>query len=375
MRRTQNGIRGCLLALAIFAAGTIGVSLPEAAEAGGLGCRAHGEKPCYRPGIREFCYNTYNKGTATYNYYGCYYEDEEPDCAPGLLLIDNLCQDVGADRGITCCQDVVIAGRLMGYKAEIDISKATPIVPQPDLDYCLRTGGDRYDAVRRMSGWMSQPEYDTLVATNANFFQADQVAPNPHLYMCTTVLGPAVAKGKYVAGQGNDSVDGVDLYSLAIYTLDHARDIGRYADIFKSSELPSSRYISEIVRVAVSGTLLGKDGRYSSDTQLPWTKRTETVPRTAVGIKADGKTLVLVTIQNGDKTDGLTLKALAKLMMTTYGSQIVLNLDGGGSATFYAYDYNGEKPFLSPPSDKLPGLSNLTGDRYYRPFPIFLGFR
>ena len=325
--------------------------------------------------MREFCYNPYNTGTESYDYYGCYYMDEEPYCAPGLLLIDNLCQDVGADRGIVCCQDVIIAGRVVGYKAEIDTSKATPIVPQPDLEYCLWTGGDRFDAVRRMSGWMSEPEYDTLVAANANFFQADRVAPNPHLYMCTTVLGPAVAKGAYVAGEGYDSVDGVDLYSLAIYTLDHAREIGRYADIFKSSELPSSRIISSIVRAAVSGTLLGKDGQYSPGTQLLWTKPTETVPRTAVGIKADGKTLVLVTIQNGDKTNGLTLEALAKLMMTTYGSQIVLNLDGGGSATFYAYDYNGEKPFLSPPSDKLPGLSDLTGDRYFRPFPIFLGFR
>lgn len=57
-------------------------------------------------------------------------------------------------------------------------------------------------------------------------------------------------------------------------------------------------------------------------------------PRTAVGIAAGGRRLLLVTVDGRQKpySDGMTLRELAALMLAL-GARDALNLDGGGSTT------------------------------------------
>jgi hypothetical protein len=75
-------------------------------------------------------------------------------------------------------------------------------------------------------------------------------------------------------------------------------------------------------------------------------------PRTAVGIRPDGKWVFVVA--DGRRPDfsiGMTLAELAELMLSL-GCAEALNLDGGGSSTFYLYgrvmnlpsDLTGERP-------------------------------
>ena len=57
-------------------------------------------------------------------------------------------------------------------------------------------------------------------------------------------------------------------------------------------------------------------------------------PRTAVGIAANGKRVILVVVdgRRAGYSDGMTLRELAGLMMSL-GARDALNLDGGGSTT------------------------------------------
>ncbi len=56
--------------------------------------------------------------------------------------------------------------------------------------------------------------------------------------------------------------------------------------------------------------------------------------RTAMGVRADGHIVIVIAEQGINKTNGLTLPALANLMQSLK-CQYAINLDGGGSSTLY----------------------------------------
>ncbi len=79
-------------------------------------------------------------------------------------------------------------------------------------------------------------------------------------------------------------------------------------------------------------------------------------PRTAVGIKSDGKVLLLtVDGREPGHSMGLTLRELANVMIAS-GARDALNLDGGGSTTFVMDDP------CTPAND--PKVMNLSCDLY-----------
>ena len=61
-------------------------------------------------------------------------------------------------------------------------------------------------------------------------------------------------------------------------------------------------------------------------------------PRTAIGIKADGTYLFVVSDGRTDESEGLSLAELAEFMQSL-GAETAYNLDGGGSSTMV---FNGE---------------------------------
>lgn len=96
-------------------------------------------------------------------------------------------------------------------------------------------------------------------------------------------------------------------------------------------------------------------------------------PRTAAGLTADGRTLVLV-VADGRRPGwavGLTLPELAAEMIAL-GCTNVINFDGGGSATMVARTPDGKFKVLNTPSDGSTFLLPLSIER---PVPYVLGVR
>jgi len=98
-----------------------------------------------------------------------------------------------------------------------------------------------------------------------------------------------------------------------------------------ADEIPQSR-----ITQAVSGRpMLVRSGAVEEEglSLLDWARRRH--PRTAVGVSADGRTVILV-VSDGRQTHsrGMTLFEVAELMVEL-GADAAINLDGGGSSAMY----------------------------------------
>ncbi len=109
-----------------------------------------------------------------------------------------------------------------------------------------------------------------------------------------------------------------------------------------------------------AGGLLVEDGGNTGTTALP--RPLERHPRTAAGLTADGKTLVLLVIDGRQPgwSIGMTLPELADLMIKL-GAEAAVNLDGGGSSSF----------IFAPPDGEL--VTNRPSDGRWRPVGASLG--
>lgn len=104
---------------------------------------------------------------------------------------------------------------------------------------------------------------------------------------------------------------------------------------------------------SIPGTLLVEGGK-----NLGATARVEPAkrhPRTAAGVSADGRTLVLVVIDGRQRewSVGMTLPELADLLIQR-GCTAGVNLDGGGSTTLVYTPRGGEPKVMNRPSDGRP---------------------
>ncbi|GAA1438621.1 hypothetical protein GCM10009641_44280 [Mycobacterium cookii] len=93
-------------------------------------------------------------------------------------------------------------------------------------------------------------------------------------------------------------------------------------------------------------------------------------PRTAVGIDADGrKLLILVVDGRSTASRGYTMVELADLM-TALGAENAINLDGGGSSAMYTRTGTGAMGIVNEPSDGGERLvPNAFGIVYHAPLP------
>jgi hypothetical protein len=74
-------------------------------------------------------------------------------------------------------------------------------------------------------------------------------------------------------------------------------------------------------------------------------------PRTAVGIDADGRRLLILVVDGRSASSrGYTMVELANIM-TALGAENALNLDGGGSSTMYTRAGTGAMAIVNEPSD------------------------
>lgn len=93
-------------------------------------------------------------------------------------------------------------------------------------------------------------------------------------------------------------------------------------------------------------------------------------PRTAVGIDADGrKLLILVVDGRSSVSRGYTMVELAD-MMTALGAENAINLDGGGSSAMYTRTASGAMGIVNEPSDGSERLvANAFGVVYHGELP------
>ena len=56
-------------------------------------------------------------------------------------------------------------------------------------------------------------------------------------------------------------------------------------------------------------------------------------PRTAIGLTADGRVLIVVVDGRQGSSSGMSLLELAQFMANRLGAEVAMNLDGGGSST------------------------------------------
>jgi exopolysaccharide biosynthesis protein len=150
-----------------------------------------------------------------------------------------------------------------------------------------------------------------------------------------TVSGPAMTDGQTWATPGEK--DGRP--SLII-------DAKGQPHIAKVKDPPSDarQVIAGSDIIVEGGKSVARTGKGFPDTRHP---------RTAVGIGDGGKRLVLVVVdgRNKDKSVGMSLSELAKVMLELK-CESALNLDGGGSSVIVLRDpKTGEQEILNHPSD------------------------
>jgi hypothetical protein len=74
-------------------------------------------------------------------------------------------------------------------------------------------------------------------------------------------------------------------------------------------------------------------------------------PRTAVGLDADGRKLLILVVDGRSAVSrGYTMVELADIM-TALGAENAINLDGGGSSAMYSRTASGAMGLVNEPSD------------------------
>jgi hypothetical protein len=183
-----------------------------------------------------------------------------------------------------------------------------------------------------------------VLAVNAHFFVRlddgeDAVPPG----IPVDLLGPCRSAGRAVAPGRND---GKASPVLAVTKDGRAR----IAMLTPRESDKMDAVVSGLPELdGVSGSLLVKNGRNLGETALP--RPTERHPRTAVGLSADNRTLIVAVIDGRDPawSVGVTLPELADILIKL-GAATAVNLDGGGSSSFIFAPPGGEQ-VINHPSD------------------------
>lgn len=163
------------------------------------------------------------------------------------------------------------------------------------------------------------------VAINGDFFSYDGYP----------TIGLAIGGGEVWPGSRDGALEGF----IAVGR-DNRAELSPPAEIVD----PPAEWMSEVV----SGRPLIVDGGVALETTDCGPHFCARHPRTGVGISADGKTLILATIDGRTSLSvGATTKELGGLM-AEMGAWRAINLDGGGSTTMYVAAEGG---VVNAPSD------------------------
>ncbi|MBL9202448.1 MAG: phosphodiester glycosidase family protein [Opitutaceae bacterium] len=241
----------------------------------------------------------------------------------------------------------------------------------PGLSFKLSPPAGARDAVRQTTLAFLRQEKAQL-AVNAHFF-----VPFPSPDTDVDLVGLAVSAGRIVSPFEPQPVSaGFPDQSYAI--LAHAPALNldpgnRAALVRRDPAYPDGRHTLPRVTLwnAVSGsaqivtdgaptipTYTGAPGGLRPANNYSDARSWYALPRarTAVGLTADGRRLVIFTADQAAGSAGLTVAEVARFLVRDYRVAQALNLDGGGSTTLAMQDpVTGEPRLVNTPSDPPPG--------------------
>lgn len=115
---------------------------------------------------------------------------------------------------------------------------------------------------------------------------------------------------------------------------------------WKLTGLPDGLHTHQIREIVSSGPILIRDGETNDSQSSFWTDKH---PRSALGIRADQRAIVLVLVDGRwNQSVGISLQDLTKLMLHL-GAHNAINFDGGGSSALAA-KVKGKNKVLNHPS-------------------------
>lgn len=248
------------------------------------------------------------------------------------------------------CSDGPIRGLIAEVLLDdplVDMVVSAPVVPPLSEGDSILTGVDEW----------AESQGVTL-AVNANFFSL--MAPLPDGRRPGEVIGLSVSDGHIVSparkfrGVGDPALLIIEGHKARISTAEGSIFPGvteAVAGVGGSETDPDRGGL--LVRASRN---LGATCRVEPDKRHP---------RTAAGVSGDGRTLWLVTVdgRQPDWSVGMTLPELGDLMIEL-GAVDALNLDGGGSTSFWYMPAGAAAPTVNRPSDgKFRLVANQIGVR------------
>ena len=258
-----------------------------------------------------------------------------------------------------------------GYTATIDLTKVQPIVPRTsDPTPCpqgnLSTVVPNIPAVPT-DNWIDDPAYAPRLAVNGSYFDVSSgsawTEKCSHVFGYTMSNGTVVRQAEMIEAQNSPPLQPG---TLAFYSLTPQNPP---AQIVWKAVPPAGNGVIPGVVNAISGVQLVVNSAYVGDSETG-PEADSARARTAVGLTADNRSLIVVSVSG---PNGMTsLGALASYLISL-GAVNAINLDGGGSATFYYLRNNG-LVVKSIPMDKPPE-KQFQGMMLYRPIANFLGFQ
>ncbi len=238
---------------------------------------------------------------------------------------------------------------------------------EPGISFKLTPPSGTRDTVRQTTLEFLDQE-KAQIAINVHFF-----VPYPSAQTEVDVVGLAVSRGKiYSPFEGQPVGPGYVDQSYAIVGHAPALNIdlsNRISVVHRDPAFPDNRHTRPRARLwnafAGSAQIVG-DGRRTvpgytgiagglnpskgySDTNS-WYSLPKA--RTAVGVTADRRTLVLFTVDQAAGSAGMTVGEVADLLIEDYRVADALNLDGGGSTTLAMQD----------PVTRRGRIVNVSGD-------------
>lgn len=210
----------------------------------------------------------------------------------------------------------------------------------PTSDFTLRLA---YRPVRTKTSDMARKQH-AVAAVNGSFFDMNRHHPVLFLRIDGVDLGST---------SPDEAVLALDDYQFGTLAMEHDSVF-----ILKTDTVPQWEEGLPYPNLMTARPLLLFDGEaVPSREDLGFVSDRHN--RTAVGISPDGTVLLVVVDGRASEAAGMSLQELQQVMRWL-GCHTALNLDGGGSATFYA-DWGGNHGVLNCPSDN--GRFDHEGER------------
>jgi MYXO-CTERM domain-containing protein len=237
-------------------------------------------------------------------------------------------------------------------------STATQKIHVVEIDTSLRT--IRLRATPPAGGGQTVPAFaagaGVHVAINGDF--GTRVAP-------WKTSGLAMGAGDVWTNTKDSTIEG-----FIAFGRDNSIQLSAPADVLAEPEDWMSEIVGGRPLIVEDGVALAAVPPYSRDGCAPHFCQPE--PRSAVGVAADGTTLILATVDGRRSgANGMTTQQLGALMVEL-GAHRALNIDGGGSTTLWIEN---EAGVVNQPSDGCCRVvSNHLGIEIVEPFGDVTGY-